>query len=242
MGRKRGEQMSNLVAASVFFLVIHLLIAGTGLRTRLVGAIGEGAYLGLFSLVSLGGIIWLSMAYTAAAAGENPVYWVAPAELMHAAPLVMLLAFVLLIVGLTTPNPTAVKAEALLDKPDAVKGILRITRHPFLWSAMIWAALHLAMNGDLASILFFGTFLVLAAFGTRSIDGKKRRALGEKWVGFAQATSNIPFAAIVTGRNRLALGEIGLWRILLGVAVFGGAFYGHLWLFGVAPVPGWAPY
>tara|TARA_R110000824_G_scaffold118960_14_gene271972 strand:- start:86596 stop:87300 length:705 start_codon:yes stop_codon:yes gene_type:complete len=234
--------MINLVAASIFFLGIHLLIAGTSLRTRVVSVTGEGAYLGLFSLISLGGIAWLSMAYDAAQLSANPVYWVAPAGLMHAAPLVMLLAFVLMIVGLTTPNPTAVKAEGLLDKPDTIKGILRITRHPFLWSAILWAALHLAMNGDLASILFFGTFLVLAAMGTGSIDAKKRRALGEKWADFAKQTSNIPFAAIITGRNHLALGEIGLWRILLGVVVFGGAFYGHLWLFGVAPVPGWAPY
>lgn len=234
--------MLNLWAAAAFFLAIHLAISGTRMRDRITATIGEGPYLGLFSLASLGGIVWLSMAYNGAGAEPDRLYWVAPPALVHLAPLVMIVAFIFALVGLTTPNPTAVKAEALLDKPDAIKGMLRITRHPFLWAVMAWAATHIAVNGDKASIIFFGTFLVLAALGTLSIDEKRRRNLGEKWRDFAGATSNLPFAAILAGRNRLAIGEIGWWRIALGIVAFAALFYAHLWLFGVSPVPGWAPY
>jgi uncharacterized membrane protein len=234
--------MTNLVAAAAFFLAIHLLISGTRARGRIVAVTGETPYLALFSLASIGGIVWLCIAYNATAGIPNRLYWVAPDWLVHLAPTVMVVAFLFALIGLTTPNPTAVKAEALLDKPDPVKGMLRITRHPFLWSVMLWAALHVALNGDRASIVFFGTFLLLAALGTLSIDEKRKRALGEKWQGFSRATSNLPFAAIVAGRNRLALGELGWWRILLGLAAFGAMFYAHLWLFGVSPVPGWMPY
>lgn len=234
--------MLNLAAAAAFFLALHLLVAGTRLRGRVIGGIGEGPYLGLFSLASIGGITWLCMAYNATDEVPNHLYWVAPEWLAHLAPVVMLVAFLFAIIGLTTPNPTAVKAEALLDKPDAVKGMLRITRHPFLWAAILWSTLHVALNGDRASIIFFGTYLVLAAFGTLSIDDKRKKAMGARWTAFASQTSNLPFAAIVAGRNRLAIGELGWWRILLGLIAFAAMFYGHLWLFGVSPVPGWAPY
>ncbi|MFZ3034118.1 MAG: NnrU family protein [Parvibaculum sp.] len=234
--------MINLAAAAIFFLAIHLLVSGTSFRGKLVGAMGENAYIGLFSLASISGIVWLCMAYNATNDIPNRLYWVAPVGLVHAAPLVMIVAFLFALIGLTTPNPTAVKAEALLDKPDAVKGMLRITRHPFLWAVILWSALHIGLNGDRASIMFFGTFLLLASLGTLSIDGKRKAALGDKWKGFAAQTSNLPFAAIIARRNKLALGELGWWRILLGLVVFGAVFYGHLYLFSVSPVPGWTPY
>src|SRR3546814_18649645 len=106
---------------------------------------------------------------------------------------------------------------------------------------MIWAALHIALNGDKASIIFFGTFLVLSALGTLSIDEKRKKALGEQWESFAQATSNLPFAAIIDGRNRLAVSKLGWLRILLGLIPFGAMFFAPFWLFVLPPDPGWAP-
>jgi len=155
---------------------------------------------------------------------------------------VILVAALFAVVGVTTPNPTAVGAEALAEKPETVKGILRITRHPFLWGATIWALWHVFVNGDKASIIFFGTFALLAMLGTFSIDDKKRKRLGDSWTGFAAKTSNLPFAAIFAGRNQLKIGELCWWRILLALVIFGGLFYGHLWLFDVSPVPGFQPY
>jgi uncharacterized membrane protein len=234
--------MMNLTAAAIFFLALHLIVSGTGLRARIVAKIGETPYLGLFSLASVGGIVWLCMAYNATDAIPNRLYWVTPVWLVHSAPLVMIVAFLFALIGLTTPNPTAVKAEALLDKPDTVKGMLRITRHPFLWSVIIWSALHIGLNGDRASIIFFGSYLLLAALGTRSIDAKRKAALGPRWTSFAAQTSNLPFGAIIASRNHLAISELGWWRILLGLVAFGSMFYAHLWLFGMSPVPGWQPY
>jgi uncharacterized membrane protein len=72
---------------------------------------------------------------------------------------------------------------------------------------VIWSAFHLAATGGLASVIFFGTFLALALFGTFSIDAKRRRKLGPAWDTFAAKTSNIPFAAVITRRNSLKIGE-----------------------------------
>ena len=234
--------MAQLWAAGAFFLGIHLLVAGSSARTKIVGVLGERAWLASFSALSIAGISWLAYSFNQAVAGPNHLYWAAPGWAYHLSPLVILVAALFAVVGVTTPNPTAVGAEALAEKPETVKGILRITRHPFLWGATIWALWHVFVNGDKASIIFFGTFALLAMLGTFSIDDKKRKRLGDSWTGFAARTSNLPFAAIFAGRNQLKIGELGWWRILLALVIFGGLFYGHLWLFDVSPVPGYRPY
>lgn len=227
--------MSGLIAAAAFFVLLHLLVAGTALRGVLVGAIKEGPYMGLFSLASLGGIVWLSMAY-GQARGTGPVLWDLGAGARHGGLLIMLLALLLLVPGLLTPNPTSVKQEGALDRPDAVKGMLRVTRHPFLWGVAVWAVGHLLANGDLPSAILFGALLVLALLGGPSIDAKRRKALGASYEAFVAQTSNVPFAAILAGKQKLSLGEIGWWRLLLAVVVWAALLWAHPMLFGVAPL------
>src|SRR5262249_40564929 len=108
----------------------------------------------------------------------------------------MLLAFVLVVVGLITPNPTAAGGEIMLIADDPARGILRITRHPFLSGTALWAFTHLVANGDAASLLLFGSFLLLATVGATQIDAKRARRYGSQWTQFARATSAMPFLAI----------------------------------------------
>jgi uncharacterized membrane protein len=231
--------MMSLVAAATFFLFIHLGISGTRLRDRFVSSMGEGAYMGLFSLASLGGIIWLSMAYNAASADAYIQTWGQRYELAPVAFVMIFLGFAIGVPGLLSRSPTAAKGEDTLDRPDVVSGPLRITRNPFLWGIALWALAHLIVNGDLVALIFFGTFFVLTVAGAYSIDHKRRRALGEKWDAFTAQTSNLPFAAILTGKTGFRIGEFGWWRIVVALAVFGGLFHAHQYLFGVSPLPGW---
>ena len=93
--------------------------------------------------------------------------------------ILMLPAFLLAVIGLTTPNPTSVGQEGRVAR--SPEGIVRVTRHPFLIGVGLWAVLHLVANGDVASFIFFGAFAVTALAGTVSIDAKRRRA----WSGLA---------------------------------------------------------
>lgn len=234
--------MTMLYAAAAVFLGLHLLVAGTRLRDAITGAIGEGAYLGLFSLASVGVIVWLAMAY-GTARDDNVLLYDLGSGVRHAAIPVVLLAFLLGVPGLMMPNPTSVGQGANAGKTDQVRGVLRITRHPFLWGVALWSALHLAVNGGLASVVLFGTLLMLSLLGTVSIDAKRRRKLGAQWNGFAQATSNIPFAAILSGRNRFKAGEYFDWRFFLTLLIFVGALCAHVYVIGVSPFPnGWIPF
>jgi uncharacterized membrane protein len=96
---------------------------------------------------------------------------------------------------------------------------------------------HLIYNGDLASTIFFGTFLVLALRGPFSIDRKRNRVYGPDWQRFAALTSNVPFMAIVQGRNKFVFREIGWWPILVITALYAGFLHLHQSLFGVSPLP-----
>ena len=228
-----------LIAAAATFLLIHLAVSGTSLRDGITRTIGEGPYMGLFSLASIAVLVWLGIAY--AHARSDPMeyaYWSVTPVTRWIQLAVTLLAFLLAVPGLLTPNPTSVRQEGALEKPDAVKGMLRVTRHPFLWGVALWAAGHLLVNGDRASILLFGTLLVLAIAGTYSIDAKRRRKLGDTWIAFAAKTSAIPFAAIVQGRQTLKLGEIVWWKLALAVVLWAAIAVAHPYLFGARALPG----
>ncbi len=236
--------MTMLFAAATTFLAIHLLIAGTRVRDAITVTIGEGPYLGAFSLASVAAIAWLVIAYNAAqAGGGDRVLYDLGAGARHAAIPVVLLAFLLAIPGLLMPNPTSVRQEASAAKAETVRGVLRVTRHPFLWGVAIWAALHLAANGDLASVALFGSLLLLSVLGTFSIDAKRKRKLGTDWDTFAAKTSNIPFGAILGGRNSFKAGEYFDWRFLVAIMLFAAALFAHARVIGVSPFPsGWVPF
>lgn len=230
--------MQSLIAAASFFVLLHLLVSGTRLRNVLVGVVGQGAYMGAFSLASVAGLVWLGMAYGAARhAGWNAAYWDITPATRHVQLGLQVLAMLLIVPGLTTPNPTSVAQEGSLSKANVIQGMLRITRHPFLWGVAIWAAGHLVVNGDRASILLFGSILVLALFGTVSIDAKRKRALGDTWTAFAAQTSNLPFGAILAGRQSLKIGEIGWWRIALALVIYAALLFGHPYIAGVRALP-----
>lgn len=222
--------MTTLYIACALFLGIHLLIAGTPLRGAIVSVIGDGPFKGLFSLASLGGIVW--MGWTYAQVKGTGLLWIAPDWWVHAGSLLVLFGFLFAVIGITTPNPTSVQAEGMLKQGGAAKGMVRVTRHPFLWGVILWGGFHLSVNGDLASVVFFGTFIALAFLGTFSIDAKRKAAYGEDWSHFARETSNIPFLAIVSGRNRLSLGEIGFIRPVAALITFAAVYYFHGFLFG----------
>lgn len=236
--------MAMLVAAALVFLGIHLLIAGTRVRDGLVSVIGERPYLGLFSLLSLAGIVWLVVAYNAAqTSGTDRFLYNLGPGVRHAGIPVVAVAFLLGVQGLMMRSPTRVQVGGVAAGPLPVFGVLRITRHPFLWGVAIWSAFHLAANGDEASVVFFGTFFVLSLLGTLSIDAKRRRKMGAAWNAFAAQTSNVPFAAVVTGRTRLRLAESLGWQFGVAAIAFVVILFCHYRLFGVSPFPGgWVPF
>jgi uncharacterized membrane protein len=229
--------MQMLIAAAAAFIAVHLFVSGTRLRDVITRSTGEGPYLGLFSLASIGIIVWLAISYNSAqASGDDRVLYDLGRGVHDLGIPIVALAFLLGVQGLMTPNPGSVRQEGAA-KQETIKGVLRITRHPFLWGVVLWSGFHLAANGDLASVIFFATFFIVALFGTFSIDAKRRRKLGAAWTAFASRTSNVPFAAAIAGRNALKIRESFGWRLWVALILFIALLFAHVHIFGVSPFP-----
>jgi uncharacterized membrane protein len=242
--KKEEMNMAMLIAAALVFLGIHFLISGTPARDWIVSVIGEQPYRALFSIASLITIVWLVISYNRASTSTgDQLLYATGTGIRDAGIIIVAVAFLLGIQGLFVRNPTSVQQESAASRADTVQGVIRITRHPFLWGVVLWAGFHLAANGDLASIIFFGTFFLLAFFGTFLIDAKRQRKLGAAWEAFSARTSNVPFVAIAQGRNEFKTAEMVSWRFWAAFALFLILLFAHYRLFHFSPFPGgWIPF
>ena len=188
--------MNVLIIGLILFLGVHSVrIAAPAWRDRRIAAMGEGPWKGLYSLVSIVGFVLLVWGY-GLARPEASILYEPPVWMKHFTALLMIFAFISLAVY-------AVPAGRL--KP--------MLKHPMLVAIKIWALAHLLANGDLASILLFGTFLVWAVFDRISV---KRRAAPIPATG--PVLNDV--IAIVAG---LVVYALFVWRL-------------HAWLFGVVPL------
>ena len=147
--------MTLLILGLILFLGVHLVPVATGLRERLVTALGQGGYMGLFSLISLAGLILIVWGF-----GQRPfiALWDPPGWTRHVAFLLMLPALILLAAAYI---PSRIRTAA---------------KHPMLAAIKLWALAHLLANGDLGSLLLFGGFLAFGVIDRISV--KRRSALG----------------------------------------------------------------
>lgn len=228
--------MNEFAWALAAFVLIHVGISATGLRAVLVRTIGEGPYRTAFVLASLALIAWLVRGFGAMRADPfdplNEALWAPPDWLRWPAYVLIALGLISIVVGVFTPGPTLAGYEKKgLAAAEPAHGILRITRHPFLWGVALWSAGHLLVNGERFAVMLFGALGLMVLFGTRSIDRKGRARDPDGWGRFEQVSSNVPFVAIAQGRNNLRFGEMG-WRVLAGLAVVALLAWAHPMLFG----------
>lgn len=192
--------MLMLVAGLVLFLGVHSvsIISRSG-RDALVQKLGEGAWKGLYSLVALAGVVLIIYGYAKAREAPVPLYQL-PTAARHASALLMLPVFVLL-------------AAAYL--PGRIQ---RAAKHPMLLAVKFWALAHLLANGDLASVLLFGSFLAWAVADRISL--KRRAAAG--------------LLRPVHGASPGAMNDV--IALVAGLVLYGVfAFWAHGFLFGVRP-------
>ena len=188
--------MTYLILGLIIFFGAHLF---TSFRSRAPGRdikakLGYGPYMGLYSLVSvigLGLIVW-----GFGAARPAPVLYVPPTGLAHLNLALMLPAMILLAAAYT---PTG--------------RIKKAVKHPMLVAVKIWALGHLLANGELNSVLLFGSFL---AYGVIDRIAVKKR--GDNGPGPDAAVSAMgDIAAVLIGAGAYAALLLWLHPILIGV-------------------------
>ncbi len=225
--------LAELFVATALFIAIHI-IPSSYLRESIVGKIGTGAYLGLYSLISAASLGWMIWAFSSAPYG--PIFWEFDNWARYTLIIVMVFCSILFVAPYTGPNPTAVGAQKKVGDKAARSGLNAITRHPLMWAITLWAAAHLLNNGDLKSVIFFTGLGGLALAGTFLIDARRARELGEDWQDYTAHTSNMPFLAVMQGRAKLSLWSVW-WKILIGLIVFFAFFHLHTMIIGVSPFP-----
>ena len=226
--------MLELILAVLVFLASHAIPAVRPVRAALTARFGERVYLILYSMVSLGVLVWLGGAYARAPYVE---IWPFALWTRWVPVLVMPLACILLVAAVSSANPFSIEIGHRSFDPER-PGIVSVTRHPLIWAFALWAGAHLVPNGDVASALLFGLLLVLSLLGLASLDAKRRAQWGaEEWADRIRTTSSLPFAAVFTRRTRLDLAGIGFWRVAAGLVLYALLWLGHEWAIGVSPAP-----
>jgi uncharacterized membrane protein len=194
--------MTLLILGLALFLGTHAFTMARGSRAAAVARLGEGPYKGLYSLLSLAGIVLISVGYGQYRADGYVPVWEPPVWTRHLALLLVWFAFV---------------AFAAAYLPGRIKTRLK---HPMLAGVKIWALAHLLANGDLGSILLFGSFLAWAV--AARISAKRRDEV---------VPHGGPAAPPSGWRNDILALAVGT------AAYLAFAFWLHPWLIGVAVVP-----
>ena len=208
-----------VLAAWILFTGSHFLLSSGRLRGRLVARYGERNFIHLFSAVAA--VTFSVLAAVGAAQHAQGVQGLA----LGAHPVVWPIAFGAIFLGFAlvagsleayARSPIMVGFSGPIGEP---AGFERITRHGFFYGLALWALAHVLLVPTLSAAVFFGGFVVHALVGAALQDQKLRARLGEPYSRYLQATSAVPFAAILAGRQRLVLRELSWGAIAVGVAV-----------------------
>lgn len=223
--------MTLLLAVAVF-VGSHFVLTGDGIRRALVSRLGEAGHSAVFSAVAVVTLVWVVMSYGAARMNNIQIWPHWPA--LDLVPILLMpVALILIVCAVTTRNPTAAGGEKLAGDPRPQAGIVTVTRHPMLIGVALACFAHMAPNGDAASLILFGGLALLSIGGIAHIDLRRRRSMGAQWGPIALTTGVIPFMATLQGRTKVDWPGIGLWRVALGLAIYGVLVYAHGWITGV---------
>jgi len=188
--------MELLVLGLVVFLGTHSLrLRGAGVRNGLITRFGEKGFKGLYAVLSLAGFAAVVVGF--GLAREAPVLlWTPPAALRHLAFLLMALSLILL-AATYVPN----------------NGIRARLHHPMVLSVKVWALSHLLVNGTLAHVVLFGSFLVWSVL----LFSASRRRDREHGVVYPPGTGKATVLTVFLGLLACLVFVAWLHGVLIGV-------------------------
>jgi len=189
----------------VVLLGAHVFVTMRERRAALVAGIGEWPYRGLFSLVSIVGVVLIGYGFAGYRAAGPIALWYPPAWTRQ------------IVVTLMWPASIMVAAAYI---PGNIK---RVLKHPMLVGVKTWAFAHLCANGDLGGIILFGSVLAWAVYDRITL--KRRSDTGAPPIPVGGGRNDV-IAVIVGTIVYLALGFV-FHPIVIGVPAFGTPALGH---------------
>jgi uncharacterized membrane protein len=195
--------MGLLVIGLVLFLGAHVFVTLRGPRAAVIARIGEWPYKGLMGLVSLVGLIVIGYGFARYRATDWIEVWSPPAWTYYLTQLLMWPASICVVAAYARGN------------------IWRTLKHPFLVGVKTWAVAHLISNGDLGSIVLFGSFLAWAVYDRITL--KRRSDPGAPPIPVGGLRNDI-IALVIGTLLYLALGLV-FHPLVVGRTVFGTPAY-----------------
>jgi uncharacterized membrane protein len=192
--------LAVLILGLVVFIGAHVFVTRRKARAALIARIGEWPYKGLFALVSLLGLVLIVWGFGHYRAAGYIQVWTPPTWIRHVT------------VALVWPAIILVTAAYI---PGNIK---RTLKHPMLVGVKLWAFAHLLSNGDLGSIILFGSILAWAVYDRISL--KRRTDPGAPLIPVGGWRNDVIAVAVGTILY-LALGFV-FHPLFIGVPVFGG--------------------
>ncbi|EYD76721.1 NnrU family protein, required for expression of nitric oxide and nitrite reductase (Nir and Nor) [Rubellimicrobium mesophilum DSM 19309] len=216
------------------FVGTHFVPTRPAIRARLIEALGRRAWFSIYGVISL-----LVTAWVIAAAAWPPYVelWPQLPWTRWVPNLVMPLAIAVTTLGLPARTTTLSGPRAPKLDPTA-PGFAALTRHPLLLALALWSLSHLFPNGDLAHVILFGGFALMALAAMPAFDARARAALSPEaaraYFATTSALSLRPLASAAWWRVAVAA-RAG--RLLLAVAIWLAVLWLHPYVIGVSPLP-----
>jgi uncharacterized membrane protein len=188
-----------MILGLVLFFGIHAVAMRRDLRAKLIAARGETTYKVVFSLISAAGLVLIVWGFAHYRATGWIDVWFPPRGMKHVTEALMLPAVILVVASY-------------------VRGrIYARLKHPMLAGIKLWAFAHLLANGDLGSIILFGSFLVWAVIDRISL--KRRSDPGAPPIPVDGLRNDV--VAVVIGTIVYLLLGFLFHPYVIGVPVFG---------------------
>ena len=163
--------LAILIVGLILFIGSHVFTALRAPRQQVIERVGENVYKAVYSLISVIGIVLIAYGYARYRAAEWTVIWNPPAWTRH---VTALLVWPAMIAAVAAYSPGRIKVAL---------------KHPLLVGTKLWAVAHLISNGDLGSIVLFGSVLAWAVFDRITL--KRRTDPGAPPIPVGGATKDV---------------------------------------------------
>src|ERR1700756_556599 len=188
-----------MILGLILFLGVHTLTTQRELRARFVVSMGEGGYKIGYALASIAGLVLIVRGFADYRAAGMWDVGSPPTAFKHITVALMLPAVILVVASY-------------------IRGRIYATlKHPMLAGVKLWAFPHLLANGDLGSIILFGSLLAWAVFDRISL--KRRSDPGAPPIPVGGVGNDV--LAVVIGAVIYVALAFAFHPVVIGVPVIG---------------------
>jgi uncharacterized membrane protein len=209
-----------LVAANTAFVGTHFAMSHP-LRAPLVKALGAGGFQAAYTVVSFATLAWVYFAFKAAPPADLP----GSGEIGWIIATLLTLPAMILLAGSLIGNPALPTPMAEAQARAEPGGVFLVTRHPMMWGIGLWALSHIVLWWSTRTLVLALAMGFLALVDAHMQDRKKAVLMGDAWAEWSAKTSYWPRWG--------KLFSVGAVPLIVGLALFAGFSWLHLWLAGI---------